>query len=203
VERGHERAAPPSDLTFVEPLGTAQVAEPGGSPVDVVEAGKGVDHGEGDLGPVAVGVERGWRRERVHTLDALHEEERAAEDVVVLAQGHDVRVGHACVPERSEQAVLAAHALVRPLDRHLGGPAQPPPAGTPIDQEHDVRRAARQRFDPDRLPGLDPQAVEPGAETIAVDEVHAQRPRAVIPPSTAITAPLTNEASTAVRATIM
>ena len=172
---GRQLPAPAIDLTLVETLGAPQAFESGGEPVNTVESAQSLDHGIGHLGPPRFALEHGGKGERVDTLHALHQVEGAAEHSMVVTERHHLGVRHICPRQRGQNAELAAHALVGPVDRHPGRSAQDP-AGLPaLDDEHGVRRAPGQRLDLQWSPRFEIPGVEPGAEGIGVDELHAQR----------------------------
>jgi hypothetical protein len=145
----------------MEALGMPQITGTDVPVVHLVHAHQGIDHGIGNLRSPLVVVERRWQRDGVDALDHFHQEERASDHVVVVAQRHYGRMGDPRAHQRLENAVLPPHPVVGPVQCHLGRPPQYPSALSPVDPEHDIRRPTAERLDRKRLADLDPPGIEP------------------------------------------
>ena len=156
----------------MEPVGSVEVAEPGGAPVDLVEHGERVDERECDLSSALRRVEGlrqtpgQWRE----PIDQMHQVEGAAQHVVVLAEREDSRMRHRGTSERGDHPVFATHALIGLRDRDLRRASQHPGIRSSSNDEHGVRRSSDQRLVGQRFTDSQALCIEPRAEALRVDE---------------------------------
>jgi hypothetical protein len=125
-------------LAFVEAVWPAEIGQTRGPPVDIVELGKGVDQRNANLVPPGLIVERRRSRECVHTLDVLHDEERAAEHIVVFAECNCDGMGNCRPGQGSQKPELASHALIGPIHGDLSRSTQYPPSVPSAQREQGV-----------------------------------------------------------------
>ena len=95
---------------------------------------------------------------------------------MVVAQGDRRGVGHRGALEGADEAELAAHAVVGPLDGDPGRAPQHPAGVAPLEAEHDVGGAAGDLLDDERGPGLEALLVEPRHQPVVVDQLLAHGP---------------------------
>ena len=146
-------AIPALDLPLQEALGLAQVAQAQGIVVNRVELGQGVHqrraHAAGGVGLVAEYVGHGAADD--DAVSPLHDEERRADDGVVLTKEEGPwRVGQR-PPQHRQDAVLAAHVVGRGSHRAERRPAQDVLVRAVVEQVGQVGRAAAELADDGRV----------------------------------------------------
>jgi hypothetical protein len=163
---------PSGDLPGGVPVGAAEVAEPGGDVVGRVQLRERVDHLEAELRALGLDEDRRQLVADDDAVDLLHEVERHADDLGVLARDERHRRPHAVPAQGVEDPVLAQHVVggLRQVPHRWA--AQHPPVAAALDAEGEVRLALADLRDTSPVPPrpvLD-VLVEVGRERLARDE---------------------------------